>query len=183
MLFLELPLIVFGSPGQARVPKGAPTGGEWTKGGANPSKASSSAKSERAKAAHKGGSLAAQRHGEANEPVVAAMFGGSVSGDNKAFDVTTSLGGHAHGVEVKTMTENGNNKITMNRAAVARKNAWARSNHARIHTVVVDDRRFLQTHDAADRLIYYKRGVGSFRVSSMTLVHDSTHLKSLMTKR
>jgi len=80
--------------------------------------------------------------------------------------------GKMHGVEVKTLVDNKNNKITMHPSSRARKTAWAHSHHARLHTVVVDSR--------AKNKLYYHKGVGSFRMGSLQPVSSAAHLRRLM---
>lgn len=78
-----------------------------------------------------------------------------------------------HGVEVKTLTEQRNDKITMNAYAIARKQAFARKNRAVLHTIAVDLR-------GSKARIYYRQGVGSFRLSKMSEVTSGAHLRRLV---
>lgn len=130
-------------------------------------------RAQRASETYKPSTAAKQRKAEANEIVVAKIVGGKGTDDNSPMDVTSKIGSRVHGIEVKTLIDNVNNKITMHPASRERKEAWAKSNHATIHTVVVDDR-------SARRQIYYRRGVGSFRIKSMIPVSNKTHLNALM---
>ena len=107
--------------------------------------------------------------------------------DNEPVDVIVHKDGKIqHGVELKTMTDNGNNKITMKAAAMEKKAAWMKANKAPMHTVVYDDHNVYEANgvgqhgDIADRKIYYKRGYGSFRVGSMQPVANHTELQKLM---
>lgn len=95
------------------------------------------------------------------------------TGGTHAVDVMLRRRGHLHGVEVKTLVDNKNNKITMHKSSLARKKTWARANHARLHTVVVDRRT------RAPKM-YYRKGVGSFRLSSLRAVSSAAHLRRLM---
>ncbi len=152
-------------PDQPRDPKG-----EWTSGG------NMSARAKRALASHKPSTAAMQRHAESNERVVAKMVGGSVSEDtqsNAPLDVVKGK----HGIEVKTLLNNSHDKITMHPPSRIRKEQWAAQNHAVVHTVVIDHRpgRANSGHE-----VYYKRGVGAFRLHTMTKVSGPAHLRKLM---
>lgn len=81
--------------------------------------------------------------------------------NNKPFDILTRDG--KHGIEVKTLTIGTNEKITMKREAMERKYKYANDNGMRLHTVVVDMRG-----GNSVKGIYYKEGVGSFRLGGMT---------------
>lgn len=133
-----------------------------------------------------------QRYSEEhNEPILAS--GVSVNGgkglslrDNEPVDViVTRKGVIAHGIELKTMVSNSNNKITMKASAIERKANWMQENKAPLHTVVFDDHKAYDAggkgkHDDSQRQIYYKRGSGSFRVGSMHPVKDMTELNVLL---
>src|SRR4051812_38854602 len=113
--------------------------------------AQAEARSARARAAHAGGSGAAQEKGRGQEAAVARMLRASARPANTApVDVSLRSRGKAHGVEVKTLTEQKNNKITMNAYAIMRKLAYARSARAALHTVAVDLR-------GPKAVMYYRR--------------------------
>lgn len=114
-----------------------------------------SPRAERARATYKVASAAVQRQAEHNEPRLASAIGGKQEGDNSPFDVTV---GSRHVVEVKTIVRGNNDKITMHPESLARKEAYVRASGAKAHTVVFDDR---------SGRIYYKAGIGSFRLSAM----------------
>jgi SPP1 gp7 family putative phage head morphogenesis protein len=156
--------------------------GKWTTGGPGSAtgKAKMSARAQRAIASHKPSTAAKQRHAESNETDVKSMVGGDTTGDNEAMDVVTKIAGTKHGVEVKTLLDNSNDKITMHPPSRRRKEAWAKSNRAVVHTVVLDDRK--GRANSGHRL-YYKRGVGAFRLKGMTKVKNAAHLKQLMTSK
>lgn len=80
--------------------------------------------------------------------------------NNKPFDILTRDG--KHGIEVKTLTIGANEKITMKREAMERKYKYANDHGMRLHTVVVDMRG-----GKSVKGIYYKEGVGSFRLGGM----------------
>lgn len=114
------------------------------------------------------------------------MLGGQSEGDNAAYDVQAEINESTHGVELKTMVDNKHNKITMKRSAMERKAQWEVESGGVFHTVVFDDQEVYNARgdgkhgDVKDRVIYYRRGAGSFRVSSMHAVADNDELKSLM---
>jgi len=133
-----------------------------------------------------------QRYSEEhNEPILAG--GVSVGGskgmslrDNEPVDViVTQKGRIAHGIELKTMVSNANNKITMKASSMQRKAVWMQENAAPYHTVVFDDHKAFNAggqgkHDDSQRQIYYKRGFGSFRVGSMHPVKNMAELNRLL---
>ena len=88
--------------------------------------------------------------------------------DNSAFDCRNDK----VGIELKTMIESKNGKITMNKAALARKLAEAKKDNLKMFTVVADKR-------GGSTSYYYREGVGSFRVGSMTPVSLS-ELRSIV---
>lgn len=99
---------------------------------------------------------------DASEQMVRDAVGGKRTADNMPFDVLSGNGKHA--IEVKSMLHQSNDKITMRKAALDRKYNWAAKNNATAHTVVLDMRNGVTTPHA----VYYRKGVGSFRISSMT---------------
>jgi len=113
-----------------------------------------STRADRAKASHVTSTQAVQRQAEDNEPKVAAATKGKQSGDNDPFDVIAG----ENAVEVKTIVRGKNDKITMHPPSLEKKMAFAGAAGLRTHTVVFDDRV---------GKVYYKEGVGSFRLSSM----------------
>lgn len=98
------------------------------------------------------------------ESLVRQAIGGVRTANDMPFDVLTPDGNHA--IEVKTMINNSNDKITMRASALSRKMSWAIRNKAMPHTVVLDMRNGASYPTA----VYYRPGVGSFRVSSMKLL-------------
>lgn len=100
-----------------------------------------------------------QRVADQQEAVISRALGLTRTGDNSAFDL---LKGRV-GVEVKTMVDSRNGKITMSSSALARKNKEARRDRLRTYTIVADKR-------AGKTQYYASKGLGSFRVGSMTPV-------------
>jgi hypothetical protein len=139
-------------------------------------------KAQKAKAAHKMVDKEIQRYAEDYiEPLIARQLGGKVLDDNEPVDVQTEK----HGFEVKTMVSNKHDKITMKRSAMERKADWERKNKQDMHTVVVDDNKVFNAkgqgkHDESQRVFYYRRGYGSFRVENMHKVTSVAELKKLM---
>jgi hypothetical protein len=93
----------------------------------------------------------------AQEARIASAIHGKDIGDNEPFDVIAG----STAVEVKTLIEGKNPKITMRADAITRKLNYAKVNGYSPMTVVVDTR-------GSSPIYYYKAGVGSFRLSSMT---------------
>lgn len=107
--------------------------------------------------------------------------------DNEPVDVIrTHSGKITDGIELKTMTDNKNSKITMKADAVERKRKWQDDNHADFHTIVFDDHKIFNAHgegkhgDDADRTIYYRRGYGSFRIANMHKVESMDELRTMI---
>lgn len=123
-----------------------------------------------------------QRYAEANEASVRKMVGGTRTEGNAPVDVEVIIDGRKKGIEVKTMVNNTNDKITMRKAAVEKKESWGRRNHASVHTVVLDDRGKLGHKDYSGHRLYYRRGSGSFRLGSMVKVESPAHLKELLSR-
>lgn len=107
------------------------------------------------------------------EPILAKGVGGVSLPDTEPMDVLVHREGViAHGIELKTMTDNKNRKLTVEKDALERKINWVKENHAPGHMVVFDDHKVFNAngageHDDSKREIYYKRGFGSFRVNAM----------------
>jgi len=120
---------------------------------------------KRAKDSHKPATVDIQRQAEANEARLAKVVKGKTSGDNKPFDVVVGTEKNPrHLIEVKTIVRGKNNKITMHPDSLRRKKAFAaRFPKAKVHTVVFDDRV---------GKIYYREGVGSFRLKGMVEVPE-----------
>ncbi len=114
-------------------------------------------KARRAKATHKTSTAAVQQQAENNEPKLAQAIGGQRSADNAPYDVVKGK----HAIEVKTIVRGKNDKITMHPDSLARKTAAATKYGLTSHTVVFDDRV---------KSIYYRQGIGSFRLSGMKKV-------------
>lgn len=126
-----------------------------------------------------------QRHAERMEHHVARMVGGRViegtvdprTGKlhrNAPVDVVTTHGGKKQGIEVKTLLNQTNDKLTVRKNAAEKKTFWGRSNHASVHIVAVDAR------PGKSNQIYYRKGHGSFRLHSMTKVKNGSHLRKLL---
>jgi hypothetical protein len=159
-------------------------------------------KAEIAKANAKRVAKEIQRYSEErNEADLASQLRGVAVDDNEPHDVQWRDHGRLHGIELKTMTDNANRKLTMKRSAMDRKSAWTRKNKAYFHTVVFDDtgvipgstidqktaalNRLLENADEegfdfSKRKIYYRRGFGSFRVDGMYEVRDMRELRRLL---
>ena len=106
---------------------------------------------------------------EHNEAELAAAVGGRATRGSAPVDVIVLKGGvPAHGIELKTLVTQGNDKITMKSDAMARKMEWAEENAAHLHTVVFDDRDAMG--DPARRRVYHRLGIGSFRIGNMRLL-------------
>lgn len=141
-----------------------------------------SEKSKKAKAAHHMVDKPIQNYAKANEASFAKEIGGVSFRDNEPTDIVIAgpSGVIAHGIELKTIVSNKAAKITMKGEALRRKRSWARRNKAQFHTVVLDDTKVYGSGNKSQRVIYYRRGAGSFRISKMYQVKDMKELKSLL---
>lgn len=151
----------------------SPGGGEKRSGGGSGKPSKLSDRAARARASHKPSTQAKQRIAAQGEDHVSEAIGGEGTDDNDAFDVLRRAAGKLHAVEVKTLIDNKNDKITMHPSSRERKEAWAKRENATMHTVVVDKR-------GAKQRVFYHAGVGSFRLASLTPVRDAAHLRELI---
>lgn len=97
---------------------------------------------------------------ERNEKLLASLIKGQQTANNSPFDV---LKGNS-AIEVKTLTVQKNDKITMHPESLARKIKAARQGGLVPFTVVFDNRK-----GKSD--VYYRKGVGSFRIGKMEKVN------------
>ena len=165
-------------------PKGKDKGSKPAKGPRVPEQQPNQ-KALLAKQTHKPSTKAKQDHAKANQDVVAKGVGGQVVSDNAPTDVTVPRkGGGVHGVEVKTMVDNGNSRVKMNKGAYDRKAKWSAETGNPLHTSVTDDRDVFDGGKNKDQYsgnkLYYKRGGGSFAVNGMHPVKDHAEMARLM---
>jgi hypothetical protein len=150
---------------EARIPSGEPGAGEWTSGGAGAVKEEMSAETrervERAKSSAVRTGQQEQAIADRSEKVLSEAIGIPRTPDNAAFDLRND----DVGIEVKTLVNGKNEKITMSKTALGRKIAEQRADELKAYTVVVD-RRTGGLHGQAT--YYYREGLGSFRLGSMT---------------
>ena len=132
-----------------------------------------SAKAARAKGSAKLTDRAVQQEADNAERAMAKDIGGASFKNSEPVDivVTGKSGAIEHGIEHKYMHDNANSKITMNKYAQVRKAVWEQSNQATFHTVV----------ETPKGEVFYRRGVGSFRVGGMHKVEGGkSGLKKLL---
>lgn len=167
-----LPLIQFGSLRAARqIDLGNPDQprddhGRWTSGGG----VGTSERATRARNTYKPATRDKHQVADRMEKIIQRKIGGTRTADNEAFDVIKGK----HAIEVKTVIDATNDKITMHPSSRQRKLDWAKTNKSSAHTVVIDKR-------GSRPVYYYKAGVGSYRFGSsgnMTKVSTS-ELKGL----
>jgi HK97 family phage portal protein len=145
-----------------------------------------STKAARARAAYKSANRDEQQFAEANEVRVARALRARALPDNEPADIVLPRQGTAgglHGIELKTLVKQSNDKITVKREARERKRAWQGDNNL-FHTVAYDARdvyaqgQFRQFYSG--HTLYYKRGSGAFRLGSMYKVKDYAELRRLL---
>lgn len=101
-------------------------------------------------------------------------------------DKMDTTGPLAHAVEMKTVVDNSNGKITMDSYSQIRKLNMEKERGATFHTIVVDDSRVFNAkgpgqHDESKRRIFYRRGVaGSARYEGMHQAKDMNEVRKLM---
>lgn len=98
------------------------------------------------------------------EKRVADAIGGEHIGGNKPFDVIIKdkNGKMTHGIEVKTIFGK-NDKITMHKGSLKRKESFARKHGLMTHTIAIDARG---NRDA----YHHREGLGSFRLKGMSKI-------------
>ena len=107
----------------------------------------------------------AQRIADHSEQVLSESLGLNRTPDNSPFDLRSD----EIGIEVKTMINQKNNKITMSKAAIGRKIAEQLAEDLKIYTVVAD-RRAAGLTGGGNATYYVREGVGSFRLNQMTKI-------------
>ena len=122
-----------------------------------------------ARANYSGGDKHQQDIAEKMENHLATELGMKKSANNKPFD----LFGSKYAVEVKTLVSNTNDKITMNKSAIARKDAFVKETGLKPYTVVVDAR-------GTEPKYFVRAGYGSFRIGSMTPASTASGIRSIM---
>lgn len=148
----DLALDWFGKRNPCRVPSG-PAGGQYCSMGGGGTSAA------RALATYKPATREKQQIADRSERLLAKELKAERTPDNSPFDLL--IGKHA--VEVKTLVDQKNSKLTCRPESCARKRAAARKLKVRAHTVAVDMRGGKPEY-------YYAKGVGSFRLGSMRKV-------------
>ncbi len=161
------------------------------------------AKSEIAKAAAKLNNRAIHQYAENhNERVLADALQGTLPTGNTPHDIELQIGRKTHGIELKTLVDNSNRKLTVRRSAMNKKREWARPRNKEFHTVVFDDSEVVpgdnldaktnalyafldgdtQQINTAKRRVFYRRGFGSFRVDAMhEITNGMEELQQLLT--
>jgi hypothetical protein len=138
------------------------------------------ARQARAVASHKPATKEKQDLADKSEQELRAMVGGDRTGDNSPYDVTLKIGDALHVFEVKTFTDNENDKVTVHKGSRLRKEKWAREHDATIHTVMFDRRDEFGAPGYSGHKIYYKPGIGSFHRTTMTPANGKAHLLRLI---
>lgn len=134
----------------------------------------------KARASHKPATAEKQRWAEGNQASVASMTGGKPTEGQEPMDIIGRVGNQKYGIELKTILEGRNDKVTVHPSSKALKDKWARKTNATTHMVVMDDRKLFGAKGYSGHRIYYRSGVGSYRLHTMTKVKSSSHLKQLL---
>lgn len=129
------------------------------KGNVPPKQEIPSDRAAKALAAHKPVTNDMKAIAKEREQDIAKGLGGNWLSDHEPVDVVVGEGKSTVGIEVKTVFENTRGSLTIDPAANFNKVNWTKSNKgARIDIVVYDDK---------NKIMYYKRGVGSFSIDAM----------------
>ena len=126
-------------------------------------------RSERARLSYKPSTQAKQAIADKSETELSKKLGMDRTPDNSPFDLIMP----GVGVEVKTLIDNKNDKITMHPESRRRKEEAARKEKRKMFTVVIDKR-------APKPAYYFAEGVGAFRIRSMQKAKDVNHLKEML---
>lgn len=110
-----------------------------------------------------------RRMAAASELAIAKAIGGQHMGDNFPFDVVKG----DVVVEIKTMMKTGEDRINMKTRSRLIKEAYVKNNGARAYTVAVDLR-------SGKAVVYYKKGVGAYTLSSMERLTNMRELRSVL---
>jgi len=135
---------------------------------------------------HKPSTRRKQQWAKRNEQEMTDLLGGQAihTDDNRPTDVNFHIGTVVNGIEVKTLLDNSNSKITMHRESRERKLQWAKEHGAMLHTLVIDDRNRFSAKTASTwsgHRLYYRRGVGSFMVPGKLIpIKSAAHLRRLI---
>lgn len=157
----------------AQRPNKSTSAADTLNGGAKPKKETNlNERSVRAIAAYKPVTDQMRKDATAKELEVARALGAQWLSDNEPPDTVKVIGKRRIGIDVKTMFDNGNDKLTVEQSSNFNKVKWIRSGQGdSMHTVIID-------HNTGD--IYYKRGYGSYRVPSMYKVSNYQELNRLI---
>lgn len=126
-------------------------------------------RANRAKTSHKPSFRYKTERTARNEAKLAKTLGAKQVGGQAPFDVVHMR--YRMGIEVKTLVEARNDKLTIHPASLARKLKEAKQEGIKTTVVVAFDDR------PGKGQIYYKIGLGSFRLTSMTKVKNLNDLK------
>lgn len=135
-------------------------------------RAASLARKRRALLTYKPSTQRKQQIAASSEKHITRILSAERTRNNAAMDTILKTNRRLHGIEVKTLIDNKNDKITMHPESRARKVHWAAVHNAVLHTVVVDAR-------GKRRQIFYRAGVGSFRLAALQPV-TSSQLRSII---
>jgi hypothetical protein len=133
-------------------------GGSTPGGGSGDTTTTHNMKVAKAKASYKPVTSAKHRKATTSEIKLAKEIGGKREPDQSPFDVIKGK----NAIEVKTIIEGETGKITMHGPSLKAKKEQAAENGWKPHTVVFDSR---------DGKIYYKEGVGGYRITAMNLTN------------
>ena len=142
-------------------------------------------KSKRSTAYYKSSSAAKQRYADKMQFIVADIVDGEVTPGNQPFDVLIPETRDA--IEVKTLVDNKNSKITMHKESRIRKERFARKNLLKPHTVAIDARQnfsenWQEAEFSSPDKVFYKKGVGSYYIRSMRPVTPSQLREAVRSK-
>ena len=128
----------------------------------------------------------ALRYTKQNEFEIAKRIGHGAEAkpDNDPTDIDLKVSGKLRGIEMKTMVSNTNDKPTIGKSAMALKDGWEDANHRQMEFLAVDHRDRFEGgkygHLHSGHELYYRRGLGSYRIGGMYKVKDENELHELL---
>jgi hypothetical protein len=147
-----------GRPGEVGGSVGSGGGAESASSGWKENAVPHAEKVAKAKASYKPVTVKKLRISTGNEVKMAKLIKGKRQPDQSPFDVVKGK----NAIEIKTIIEGETGKITMHKPSLKAKKEQAAENGWTTHTVVFDTR--------TDK-IYYKPGVGGYRITAMNLTN------------
>jgi hypothetical protein len=139
-------------------------------------------RAERARKSYNPCTKEKQRESDAYEASVSRKLRAKRTGNNAPMDMTID---GVHGIELKVLHDCKDGRVNMRRDSRRRKESWKRQEKGRtLHTVLIDNRDKFEdgkhAHNFSGHHIYYSKGVGAFKLTTMTKVESFAELKRII---